>query len=139
MKAAARIHRALMLAGSLSLATALSCASAAPTAAPAAPAEIMHLLDYLGASGCRFLRAGTWHDAKAARAHLATKYEYLRKRNMVDTADQFIDRVASASSVTGAAYDVRCGAAAAMPSADWLRAELRRLRAGSAAPADRKH
>lgn len=99
---------------------------AAPT--PAARQEIAHLLDYLGASGCRFQRNGDWHDALDAVTHLKRKYDYLLKRDLVDTAEDFIARAASESSFSGKPYQVRCGDAAPVSSAAWLGAELTKYR-----------
>jgi hypothetical protein len=91
--------------------------------------EIHHLLDYLAHSGCQFNRNGSWYDAPAARDHLQEKYEYLVKRDLAPNAQAFIDRAASKSSMSGKAYEVRCGNAAAVPSGSWLGAELARYRA----------
>lgn len=101
-------------------------ASAEPTAK--AQREIDALIAELGTSGCEFERNGSWHDAKAARAHLQKKYDYLRKRNMADTAELFIERGASKSSMSGKAYRVRCPGKAAEPSERWFRQRLRTLR-----------
>jgi hypothetical protein len=94
----------------------------------AAHKEISHLLSRLGASGCQFNRNGTWHDATKAVEHINTKYEYLRKRNLVPTTEAFIERAASESSMSGKPYLVKCGSGPETPSADWLRQELRRYR-----------
>ena len=106
---------------------------AAPSAFAAEDArtrdEVVHLLDYLGRSGCQFNRNGTWYDAQKARAHLEEKYAYLQKRDMVPNAQAFIERAASTSSMSGKPYEVRCGTAQAVPSARWLGDELGRYRA----------
>ena len=111
-------------------ATALWLAAFVATAAPTATAqrEIDALIDELGTSRCEFERNGSWHDAKAARAHLQKKYDYLRKRNMADTAELFIERGASKSSMSGKAYRVRCPGKVAEPSERWFRQRLRTLR-----------
>jgi hypothetical protein len=110
---------------------------AAPSAFAAEDArtrdEVAHLLDYLGHSGCQFNRNGTWYDAQKARAHLEEKYAYLQKRDMVPNAQAFIERAASASSMSGKPYEVRCGTAQAVPSGRWLGDELRRYRAAHGA------
>jgi hypothetical protein len=106
--------------------------AAAPGAA--AQAEISHLLSYLGTSGCEFQRNGSWHDARAARAHPEKKYRYLANRSLIGSAEDFIDRAATSSSVTGETYYVRCPPNQAVASADWLRAELERLRASAQVP-----
>lgn len=93
-----------------------------------ARAEIAHLLDHLEQSGCEFYRNGEWRSAKDAREHLATKYEYLLKKGWVRTAEDFIARAGSESSVSGKPYQVRCAGSRPVPSAEWLRSELRRYR-----------
>jgi hypothetical protein len=49
-------------------------------------------------------------------------------RSRIDSADVFVERVASASSMTGEAYRVDC-AGRTRPARDWLREELARYRA----------
>lgn len=102
-------------------------ASAAPTAK--AQREIDALIAGLGSSGCEFERNGSWYDAKAARDHLQTKYDYLRKRNMADTAELFIERGATKSSMSGKAYHVRCQGKPAETSERWFKQRLQTLRA----------
>lgn len=99
--------------------------AAAPT--PQAKREIEGLIAGLGASGCSFERNGRWHDAKAAQAHLQRKYDYLRKRDLADTAELFIERAATASSMSGKPYRVRCGSVVE-PSRRWFERRLRELR-----------
>jgi hypothetical protein len=99
-----------------------------------ARAEIDALLSQLAASGCQFKRNDSWHTAGEARAHLLKKLEYLADKQAVGSAEQFIERAATRSSVSGKAYWVKCGDAAAQPSGDWLGAELRALRAKAREP-----
>lgn len=107
--------------------------AAAPS--PQAAREIAGLMDALSSSRCEFNRNGTWHDAARARAHLQRKYDYLLKKNLVDTPEQFIERAASRSSVSGKAYRVRCPSKAEQDAAAWFRVQLRWLRdSGAAAP-----
>lgn len=100
-------------------------ALAAPT--PKAKAEIAGLMDALSSSGCRFQRNGSWHDATEARNHLQRKYDYLLKKDKVDSAEQFIDRAASRSSMSGRAYMVRCDGKE-QDAGNWFNGQLRRLR-----------
>ena len=98
--------------------------------APQAQAEIEHLISYIAsASGCRFNRNGSWHDMGEARGHVTMKYEYLRDRDRVSTAEDFIEGAASRSSLSGKDYLVQCGASAPVPAGAWLRDELARWRA----------
>ena len=96
--------------------------------APAARQEIAHLIGYLTASGCSFQRNGSWHDAAQAAKHLQRKYDYLQKRDLVASSEDFITRAASESSLSGTPYQVRCGSAAPVASAAWLKAELAKYR-----------
>jgi len=121
------LSRRLAAAGMSAFLLASPCAFAAEDART--HAEVVHLLDYLGRSGCQFQRNGTWYDAQKARAHLEDKYAYLQKRDLVPDAQAFIARAASESSMSGKAYAVKCGDGQAVPSARWLGDELQRYRA----------
>lgn len=109
---------------------ALLLLAAGAQAAPAAKTadEVAQLLTQLAASGCEFQRNGDWHSAAEARAHLERKYAYLLKKGLVDRTEDFIDRAATSSSITGRDYQVRC-AGVTSASAPWLRAALARMRA----------
>jgi Family of unknown function (DUF5329) len=111
----------------LALGASAIIASAAPIAK--AQREVDGLIAALGNSGCEFERNGSWHDAKTARAHLQKKYDYLRKRGMADTAELFIERGASKSSMSGKPYRVRCPGKAVDTAAHWFEQRLRTLRA----------
>jgi hypothetical protein len=90
--------------------------------------EVNFLLGYLEGSGCEFYRNGTWHDSKAAQAHLRGKYKYLATGSLINTTEQFIERAATQSSMSGEPYGVRCNGGATVTSAKWLRDELARFR-----------
>ena len=113
------------------LLTLLFAAPAAWAAPPDAQtqAEISHLLSYLAASDCDFYRNRSWHDAAEARDHLQHKLDYLAKRSLVGTTEDFISRAASSSSMSGEEYLVRCPGATAVKSRVWLTEELVRYRA----------
>jgi Family of unknown function (DUF5329) len=104
----------------------MSAAHAAPPTG--AQVEISFLLGYIEGSGCEFYRNGTWNNSRAAQAHLRDKYRYLAEKNQIETAEQFIDKAATESSLSGQAYMVRCNGGAALTSRQWLRDELARLR-----------
>ncbi|RNF85255.1 DUF5329 domain-containing protein [Montanilutibacter psychrotolerans] len=99
---------------------------------PQAVREIDQLIGALGASGCEFQRNGSWHPAAQAQQHLRRKYDWLRERDMVATAEQFIERAGTKSSLSGRVYQVRCAGRPAVPSAAWLGAKLRELRSAPA-------
>jgi hypothetical protein len=112
----------------LALPLAVSAQPVAPPVAARTQAEIDHLFDYISKSDCKFNRNGAWHDMVAARSHVNTKYEYLVERGMIDSTEAFIDKAASQSSFSGKDYLVQCPGSEAVPSANWLKAELNRFR-----------
>ena len=120
------------------LATLLTAATMAAAADPAAAEnhEIAELLAVLGASSCQFYRNGSWHDGRAAETHLQRKYDYLRKRGLAESAEQFIANGATKSSLSGTPYQVKCGNADPVSSAQWLGEQLALLRSrrGGAEP-----
>ncbi len=110
----------------------LAALLAAPLAqaAPGADArrEIAQLISSLDGSQCRFQRNGRWYDGSDARAHLQRKYDYLLKKDMVDSAEQFIERAASQSSMSGKAYRIQCPGQPEQTAAAWFGARLQALR-----------
>ena len=121
MNPRAALRSALMLA-------ILACLPAYAQPPASVQMEVGFLLGYIDGSGCEFYRNGTWHDSKAAQQHLRDKYDYLAARNLIDTTEDFIDKAATKSSLSGQAYVVRCNGAAPVSSGKWLRDELVRLR-----------
>lgn len=91
-------------------------------------AEIDALLARLDTSACEFHRNGTWHKPDAAKKHLLRKLEYIEKRTTLRSTEQFIQLAGTSSSASGKPYRVRCKGAAAVPSARWLKAELKKVR-----------
>jgi len=106
------------------LAAGFGCALAT-NAALAANDEIDHLLQFVAASHCTFVRNGSEYAADKARDHLADKYRFAGSR--IATAEQFIEYLATKSSLSGEPYHVRCGKQDEL-SAAWLGAELKRYR-----------
>jgi hypothetical protein len=100
--------------------------------------EIDQLLGSLGGSNCRFYRNGTWYSASDAQAHLTKKYEYLRKKKLLSSAEDFITGAGTESSRSGRPYQVQCGQEDAVSSAVWLQGALRRLRSDTSSNAGTK-
>lgn len=90
--------------------------------------EVEHLFQYLQRSGCRFNRNGNWYSSEKAVDHLRRKYAYLVKKGLFTTAESFIDKGASASSMSGTPYQVQCDSMPPTLSGPWLTAELKRYR-----------
>ena len=85
-------------------------------------AEIEYLLASVGSSGCTFLRNGKRHDAVDAEDHLRMKYR--RGKRYADTAEKFIERLASASSMSRKPYYIECGENEPVPTGNWLTERL---------------
>ena len=92
-----------------------------------AETEIEYLLSEIGASGCTFVRNGDSHSAEDAEDHLRTKYR--RGKRYADTAEKFIERLASKSSISRKPYWIQCPGEARVESGAWLFAKLADLRA----------
>jgi len=99
-------------------------ANAGPTPTPTAVGEVEYLLDFVGTSGCDFYRNGVRYDSGAAKAHLRYKYDALVGHGQIRTADDFIEKAATKSSLTGIAYKVRCAGGPELSSNQWLRDAL---------------
>ena len=91
--------------------------------------EISFLVRSIGNSGCEFKRNGTWNSSKAAEAHVRGKYDFLTKMGMIGTTQDFIDKAATKSSLSGEPYEIRCAGDLPMPCSLWLNNELTRYRA----------
>ena len=89
-------------------------------------AEIEYLVSTIGASDCTFIRNGKRHDADDAEAHLRMKYR--RGKRYAPTAEKFIERLASASSMSKKPYYIECDGQEAVPSGEWLTAQLHEYR-----------
>ena len=84
-------------------------------------ANIQYLFDFVAASGCTFIRNGRDNNPEAAADHLRLKYG--RGKRHVNSAEQFIDRLASESSWTGKKYTVNCNGEI-RESGSWLHKAL---------------
>ena len=101
----------------ISIATLLLLAAAAASADDV-DAEVEHLIGSIEVSECSFIRNGKRHDAKAAADHLRMKYR--RGKKYARTAEQFIGRLASKSSMSGKPYFIDCPGQERQKSGTWL-------------------
>jgi hypothetical protein len=97
----------------------------APALAHSMEEEIDHLLGFIAASPCAFIRNDVEYDGEQAVAHIKDKYDYYKSD--IHSAEDFIRLAASKSMVSGRAYTVRCDATVT-PAADWLNQELAAFR-----------
>ena len=105
---------------------------------PVAKQEIDALLRAVGSSGCEFLRGSQAYSAAKAQDHLQEKYAYLDARAQLHSAEDFIGKAATRSSMTGEAYGIRCAGAPTQTSEAWLRSRLAALRQPQLPPALRR-
>jgi hypothetical protein len=129
------IYRLPTVLGLLLALTLLPVARAAPPAV--AQAEIDYLLGFIASSGCEFYRNGNWYDSKKAQAHLRYKYEMLAARDQINTAEDFIEKAATKSSLSGRPYELRCSGGESVATHQWLVDVLARYRKYGAAAAPR--
>lgn len=106
----------------------LAALLAAASIAASPQAEVDALLSRLAQSECRFQRNGKWYGAAKARAHLERKLAYLERWGSLESAEQFIEKVGSGSSMSGEPYLVQCGDSSPVRSSEWLKAQLEALR-----------
>ncbi|MCW8277751.1 DUF5329 domain-containing protein [Pseudomonas sp. PCH199] len=125
IRATARPISQMLIAIGISLIAIVTNAQAQAT--PQVTQEIKGLLDFVEHSECLFVRNGSEFQGPRARAHLEKKLSYLEGKNMVSSAEDFIDLAATKSSMSGRAYEVRCPEGV-QPASTWLKRELQRQR-----------
>ena len=92
------------------------------SAAENGDSEIRYLLNAVGDSGCTFIRNGQQHQASEASSHLLMKYE--QGKQWVRSAEQFIEHIASKSSVSGDPYYIECIDTPSRSTQEWLTQRL---------------
>ncbi len=110
------------------LIAALAFFSAAASADETMDAEVEYLLDFVARSGCTFHRNGEDHNSADAADHLRLKYR--RGKKHVNSAEQYINLLASKSSWSDELYRVTCDGQTQTSSA-WLHEALREHRQSS--------
>ena len=108
----------------LTLVSLVLCATP-PTLAASPEAEIDHLLNFIAASPCAFIRNGVAYDSAQAVDHIKDKYDYYRSD--IRSAEDFIALAATKSAMSGKPYLVECDGTIE-PAADWITRELAAFR-----------
>ncbi|HZT56290.1 MAG TPA: DUF5329 family protein [Burkholderiaceae bacterium] len=109
---------------SLSALMALRAAAAAPP--PHEQARIEKLIRFVeGQRDIKFIRNGTEYSSAEAGKFLRGKLEAMGQE--VNTAREFIERIASRSSMSGKPYEVKFADGRMMLASQFLGAELKRL------------
>jgi hypothetical protein len=60
--------------------------------------------------------------------HINKKYQYLIKKGLINSTEQFIERAASESIMSGKPYMVKCAESKPIKSAVWFKNELTSFR-----------
>lgn len=80
-----------------------------------------------------FMRNGDEHNAANAAKHMQAKFDHFKDE--IVTAEDFIDRCASRSEITGKPYQVKMPNGTVRDAKEFLTAELRTLRKDGGKPA----
>jgi len=91
--------------------------------------DIDFLLSFVATSDCVFIRNGKEYQGIKASEHLAKKYNYAKSR--IKTAEDFIAKIASKSSISKKPYLVRCGSKESLAE-HWFTGALTSHRDGGA-------
>ena len=117
-------HRLRLLCLALFLALAALAAAPGSAQAPSERQRIEALLDHVEhLPGARFIRNGSEYDAPSAARYLRHKWGEVS----VNTAEEFITRVASTSSSSGQPYRIKLAGEAEQNFGDYLRSVLSKL------------
>ncbi len=97
--------------------------------------EIVALLGVVERSGCAFMRNDSWYSSADARKMLEHKLsDAMRVPGGVTSTEQFIEKSASRSSMSGRSYMVRCAEAKPVECGPWLVGKLVEMRSAPRAP-----
>lgn len=80
--------------------------------------EINYLIDRVGRDGCSFVRNDRRYRGRDARSHLRSKLE--RNAHLVNSAEDFISKLASTSATTGNPYIISCRNLDDQNAYDWF-------------------
>lgn len=83
---------------------------------------VLHLIDHVAESGLTFIRNNDQYTAVEAAEHMNKKYQHFRKD--INTAEDFIERCASRSLLSGKAYLVINEQNEHVRTSEWLELEL---------------
>lgn len=91
--------------------------------------KIEYLINSIGKlKGATFIRNGSDHDATEAASHLRRKVNYVGDN--LKTVEQFISEIASKSSWSGKAYQIKLSDGKLVTSEEFLKNQLKKLLAG---------
>lgn len=88
--------------------------------------EISYLLNVVRTSAVVFVRNGEDHTGREAANHMQRKRDHFKKE--IKSAEDFIDKAASRSLLSGKEYLVRLGDGSTNSCSEWLMAILKQFR-----------
>ena len=88
--------------------------------------EIDYLIDSVGRGGCTFIRNDRRYSGRDAREHLQSKRQ--RNAQLIDTTEEFIEKIASESSTSGEPYLISCRGQQQQTANEWFTALLEKHR-----------
>ena len=88
--------------------------------------EIDYLISSVGKSGCTFIRNGRRYSGRDARAHLRSKRRH--NAHLIDSTEEFIEKIASKSSMSGKSYLISCKGEEQQTAGEWFTTVLRNYR-----------
>jgi uncharacterized protein DUF5329 len=91
--------------------------------------EIQHLLSYVAATECTFIRNGKPYDSDDTVSHIKKKYAHFK--NKINTTEEFIEFSASKSLVSDKPYSIECEGQATQLTKQWLLDEVIRYRSSN--------
>lgn len=95
-------------------------------------AEGQHLLAFIRETGCQMERNAKLHSPEEKQNHLTCKYNFYR--NSITQTEDFIEKAARCSVLSGRSYLTLCLGRESQPAAEWLKQELECFRGEQAAP-----
>lgn len=91
--------------------------------------EIDYLINSVGRDGCSFIRNDRRYSGREARQHLRSKREL--NAHLIDSTEDFIEKLASTSATTREPYLIRCQGQQQQTANAWFSALLDKRRSGS--------
>jgi len=117
----------VIAAASLVLIATIASASSEPAISPAERAKIEQLITVVeNLSGAHFIRNGKAYDSSTAAKFLRLKWK--DREASVHNAGDFIDKIATRSSMSGRPYLIRFDDGRELSTAAFFRAELAKLK-----------
>ena len=89
--------------------------------------EIRYLIGSVGRDGCAFIRNNRKYSRRQAREHLRSKWR-LNER-LVESAEDFIEKIASRSVTSGQHYRIQCRREQHITAEEWFAKLLAKYRA----------